>query len=266
MSIAVLLGIGLLMGLFGGLLGIGGSIVMIPALTFFYGEDQHLYQAAAMICNFFVAAASLIGHWKAEAFVFKALRLLIPAAVVGIVGGVALSNSSLFAGGNSFWLARAFGAFLVYVAVYNLMKFRPKPSIDAGSGRKEIAGLGWISGAIGLFTGFGAGLLGIGAGTVSTPLQQIALKMPLRNAMSNSAAMIVSMAWLGAIYKNATLGRHDIELMQSLKIAVFVLPTAVLGGYLGGHLMHSLPKNIVRAAFILLCIAAAVKLLTVKPG
>ena len=84
--------------------------------------------------------------------------------------------------------------------------------------------------------------------------------------MSNSAAMIVSMAWLGAIYKNATLGQHGLEFMQSLKIAVLVLPTAVIGGYMGGHLMHALPKNIVRAAFILLCIVAAIKLLTVKPG
>lgn len=266
MDFLILPGIGLLMGLFGGLLGIGGSIVMIPALTFAYGENQHLYQAAAMICNFFVAGASLIAHRKAEAFVGSILKKLIPAAIVGVLGGVAFSNSPLFAGQNSFWLARLFGAFLVYVAAYNALKLRPgykplvlKPPADVGRH-------GFISAGIGLLTGLGAGLLGIGAGTVSTPLQQITLKVPLRNAMSNSAAAIVSIAWLGAIYKNATLPEHNIPLTDSLRIAVFVMPTAVLGGFIGGHLMHVLPKNLVRIVFIGVCILAAIKLLTVQPG
>jgi len=41
----ILATIGVLMGLFGGLLGIGGSVVMIPALVFEVCENQHLYQA-----------------------------------------------------------------------------------------------------------------------------------------------------------------------------------------------------------------------------
>jgi len=58
--------IGIVMGLFGGLLGIGGSVVMIPALVFLFGENQHLYQASAMICNFFVGGASVVVHKKAD--------------------------------------------------------------------------------------------------------------------------------------------------------------------------------------------------------
>ncbi len=266
MEFVILPLIGLGMGVFGGLLGIGGSIVMIPSLTFAYGENQHLYQASAMICNFFVAAFSLIGHRRAEAFVGSVLKKLIPAAVVGILGGVALSNCRFFAGENSYWLARLFGAFLVYVAIYNGLKLRPgyralAPLPQDESGRSKL-----IAAGIGLLTGLGAGLLGIGAGTVSTPLQQIGLRMPLRNAMSNSAALIVSMAWLGAIYKNVTLAEHNIVLSDSLRIAVLVMPTAMLGGYIGGHLMHTLPKNVVRAIFVGVCILAAIRLLTIRPG
>jgi uncharacterized membrane protein YfcA len=115
-------------------------------------------------------------------------------------------------------------------------------------------------------TGLAAGLLGIGAGTVSTPLQQVTLKLPIRNAMSNSAVTIVCIAWLGAIYKNATLSQHGVEISQSLKMAAMVIPGAILGGYIGGHLMHALPKNIVRGVFIGVCILASIKLLTVTPG
>lgn len=261
----ILLSIGLVMGLFGGLLGIGGSIVMIPALTLVYGENQHLYQASAMICNFFVAAASLAAHWRAEAFVGSVLKRMLPAAVAGIVLGVALSNCRCFEGRNSFYLARMFGGFLVYVAAYNLWKFwsppEPRRKPPASERIREFFSVG-----IGFLTGIGAGLLGIGAGTVSTPLQQLCLKLPLRNAMSNSAAAIVSMAWLGAIYKNATLAEHGIAVGQSIRIALWVLPAGMAGGYLGGILMHKLPKNLVRAVFTAVCLFAAYRLLTVQPS
>ncbi|MBL7214833.1 MAG: sulfite exporter TauE/SafE family protein [Phycisphaerae bacterium] len=257
------------MGLLGGMLGIGGSIIMIPALTVVYGENQHLYQAAAMICNFFVSASALIAHRKAEAFVPKVLVWLVPAAMLGIMGGVMLSNSSIFSGHNSYMLARIFGLFLVYVAVYNsyrlYLSVHPKIEVvRKPMPPKKIAS--FFSALCGAVTGLAAGLLGIGAGTVATPLQQVTLKLPIRNAMSNSAVTIVCIAWLGAIYKNTTLGQHGIEISQSLKIAAFVIPGAILGGFLGGHLMHALPKNVVRTAFILVCILAAVKLLTVAPG
>lgn len=261
----ILLSIGLVMGLFGGLLGIGGSIVMIPALTLVYGENQHLYQASAMICNFFVAAASIAAHWRAEAFVGSALKRLLPAALIGVVCGVALSDCRCFEGENSFYLARMFGAFLVYVAAYNLWKFWSPPEPRRKPPASERL-RGFFSAGIGFLTGVGAGLLGIGAGTVSTPLQQLCLKLPLRNAMSNSAAVIVSMAWLGAIYKNATLAKHGIAVGESVRIALWVLPAGMIGGYLGGVLMHKLPKNLVRAVFTAVCLLAAYRLLTVQPS
>ena len=48
MDYLVLVIIGIVMGLFGGLLGIGGSVSMIPAMVIFFKGDQHLYQAAAV--------------------------------------------------------------------------------------------------------------------------------------------------------------------------------------------------------------------------
>ncbi len=56
--------IGLVAGILGGLLGIGGSLIIIPGMVIYmshtaagyHGIDQHLLQAAAMIVNVFVAA------------------------------------------------------------------------------------------------------------------------------------------------------------------------------------------------------------------
>lgn len=269
MDFAVLFIVGLVMGLFGGMLGIGGSIIMIPALTLLYDENQHLYQASAMICNFFVSAASMIAHRKAEAFVKRVLIWLVPAAMIGILGGVMLSNLPFFSGRNSYLLARIFGAFLVYVVIHNSWRLfkimHPRIEvINKPMPKQPLAAV--FSALCGAVTGLGAGLLGIGAGTVSTPMQQVTLKLPLRNAMSNSAVTIVCIAWLGAIIKNWTLPQHGVAIADSLKMAAMIIPGAVIGGFFGGHLMHALPKNLVRAVFILVCIAAAIKLLTVQPG
>ncbi len=257
------------MGLFGGLLGIGGALVMIPAMVLFFGENQHLYQASAMTCTFFVAIAASVVHRKARILVPGALRQMIPGAVVGVLVGVALSNIHYFAGGNSYLLARFFGAFLLYVAGYNIWGLY-RPIEENNNGRpdetyKTPKGM-LYSGLIGLITGAASGFLGIGAGTVVTPLMQFFLGFPLKRAMSNSAAIILSISWIGAIYKTATLPPHGISIAESLHIAAWVIPSAILGGYWGGHLMHRLPRLWVQLLFIAVCAVSAWKLLTVQPS
>ncbi len=266
MHYLILATIGILMGFFGGLLGIGGSVVMIPALVFAFGENQHLYQASAMICNFFVGAVSVTVHRRADVLVTDVIKWLIPAAALGIIVGVAISNSSAFAGGNSYLLGRLFGFFMVYVVVYNCLIFgRPRggtDGFDISRTRRSVP----LTILCGLLSGIAAGLLGLGGGTVCVPAQQFFLKMPLKRAISNSAATIASIALIGAFYKNITLSQHNIAIAESLKIAMVVVPGAVVGAFLGSRGMHKLPGNIVRAVFILLAALACYKLLTVAPA
>ena len=265
MDYLIFAAIGTVMGLFGGLLGIGGSVVMIPALVLAFGENQHLYQASAMICNFFVGTTAAIVHKKADVLVLDVIKWLVPAAV-GIIIGVAISNSSAFARGKSYLLARIFGIFMVYVVVYNCLKFRRRSSragdFDISGIRRSIP----LTVLCGLLTGIPAGLLGIGGGTVCVPLLQLFLKMPLKRAISNSAATIASIALVGAFYKNITLAQHSIVITESLRIAACVIPCAIVGAFFGSRAMHKLPSNVVRVVFILLCTLACYKLLTVAPA
>lgn len=259
--------IGLTMGVFGGLLGIGGSAVMIPALVVIFGENQHLYQASAMICNFFVSASASIVHKNAKVLVPEVLRWLVPGAAIGIIAGVAISNSSIFARENSYLLARIFGIFNIYVIVYNCLKFRHKPR--GGIDGMDISGIRksrFLSLICGLAMGIFAGILGIGGGTICIPAQQLLLKMPLKVAICNSAATIAAVALIGAFYKNATLFEHGVELLASVKIAACVIPCAIIGAFVGGKLMHKLHANVVRVIFILLIAIASYKLLTVPAG
>jgi uncharacterized protein len=47
-TIGILVLIGLMAGIFGGVFGVGGAIVMIPALVYFLGVDQHTAQGTSL--------------------------------------------------------------------------------------------------------------------------------------------------------------------------------------------------------------------------
>jgi uncharacterized membrane protein YfcA len=47
-TILILIMIGIMAGVFGGLFGIGGGLIMIPALVFFLNTDQHVAQGTSL--------------------------------------------------------------------------------------------------------------------------------------------------------------------------------------------------------------------------
>jgi uncharacterized membrane protein YfcA len=273
LEMAVLAMIGTVAGLLGGLLGIGGSIVMIPGMLLLFGarhgqEGQHLYQAAAMIVNFFVAGSSAIKHYKAGAMVWPTLKSMIPLAICGSIAGVWISNLPTFSGSGTIWLSRLFGLFMLYVAVYNTWRMVRGPRAqDTVTPPAERIG-GWRAGLVGIPAGLSGGLLGIGGGVVNVPLQQIALRIPLQRSIANSSACIVFVAAFGAVAKNLTLSQHfgpngqPFAAVQSLTIAALLIPTAFVGAYVGAHLTHTVPLGWLRVAFACLMLYAGIRLIT----
>lgn len=291
-------GLGLVAGTLGGMLGVGGSVLMIPGLVFILGRptgvEQHLYQAAAMIANVAVSVPAALRHKKAGAMTPAALRWMLPAALVCVVLGVWLSNLSVFAGRDGgTWLGRLLAVFLLYVIVVNMQKLRrpaPAPTYGesntsatgepsgGGSGKTEIeeedsGGSGATPGrglTVGAIMGTIAGLLGIGGGAVAVPLQQTLMRLPLRRCIANSSAVICVSAAIGAVYKNATLsqwpvaesvsGGEPVTWVQGLTIGLLLAPTAWAGGRLGASLTHRLPLRTIRVAFVALMVVAAWKM------
>jgi uncharacterized membrane protein YfcA len=98
------------------------------------------------------------------------------------------------------------------------------------------------------------------------PTQQVFLRLPLKRAISNSAAAIALLTVVAAVYKTATLPQHGIAPMEAVKIAAVVIPGAIIGSFLGGKGVHKLPGKVVRVVFIVLMALACYKLLTVAPG
>ena len=259
-ELIILLVLGFSAGVLGGMLGVGGSIIMIPVLTLLLGKNQQLSQAAAMIINACIAIAAVQRHQRVRAVRWDFWRRMIPAGFVFIVIGVTVSNII-----NHSMLERLFGLFLVYVICINIR-------ILLGRGKPQVDGqchAGWLSASIiGSIMGFTAGLLGIGGGIIAVPLIQRLTKLPLRQCIATSAAVMCVTSIVGAATKNIslpTLAEDGVNLnlnyIDSLIIAACLIPTAILGGVIGAGFTHTLSLKWIRLTLILLLVAACAKYL-----
>lgn len=108
--------LGVLFGVVGGM-GLGGGIVLIPALTLFMGISQHEAQGMTLFAYLPMAAAALVSHFRQKSVSLKPALFL---TLFGVVGG---------AGG--YWLAAAieedplriiFAVFLIVAAVLRVWR------------------------------------------------------------------------------------------------------------------------------------------------
>jgi uncharacterized membrane protein YfcA len=257
-----LLALGLAAGALGGMLGIGGSILMIPVLTLLLHRNHHVSQAVAMIVNVFVSLPAVFQHHRVKAVRWDIMRRLLPFALGFILIGVLASNRI-----DGEMLEKLFGAFLLWVIWTNIYElFARTPESEP---HEQCATWPRIA-LVGSITGFMAGLLGIGGGIVAVPLLQRICRLPLRQCIATTAALMVITATIGSIVKNATLvqltdqpGITPQSWKDSLLIAACLAPTAMLGGLFGGKLTHALPLAWVRVAFIVLMSWASLNMLGV---
>ncbi len=250
----MLLPVGLLAGASGGLLGIGGSVVMIPAMALLFGRDQeHLYQATAMIVNFFVVAPAVVRHGQAKATFRSMTRLMIPGAIVGALAGVFLSELPVFRGAGQGYLQVLFALFLGYVIGHNLWRlWHTRQSADMNESDSARLSKPLIFAIAGLPTGILAGLLGIGGGVYAVPAQQVWFKVPLRNAVANSATTILWLSVVGAVAKNASLTLHGHSWSHAVLMAACLIPTAMAGSWYTAGKVHQWPVGVIRIAFVAL--------------
>lgn len=261
MDYLLLIIVGFVAGVSAGLLGIGGSVVMIPGLVLIFGGgQQHLYQAAAMIVNFFVIAPAVVRHRQAKATLWPVIRLTIPSSIIGAVAGVYASDMPVFRRGGQGYLQIAFALFLVYVVLYNLWRLQRGPVVRRTDGRGPLRFSSvLIVLLVGLPAGLLAGLLGIGGGLFAVPAQQMALKIRLPNAIANSAATILCSSIVGAAVKNYHLSEHGFTVSQSVMLAACLIPSAMIGSWVAAAKVHQWPVAAIRVVFVVVLAYSAVK-------
>lgn len=244
-------GIGLLGGSLGGLLGLGGSVFIIPALTLSFGANQHLYQAAALVTNIFVAVAATLRHRGRGTIRRDIVPVAITAGSVMAIAGVLVSNMI-----PAKPLMAFFGVFLCYCMTTELIALvRRRPDHDEAS---QPVTPKWMAASIGGIGGFAAGLLGIGGGAIMVPLFRKFARLPVKQAVACSAATMIGACVIGAIAKNLSVeslrapSGELLTLQASLLLAALLSPSAMLGGNLGALMVYRLPIGITRCILALL--------------
>lgn len=86
--------IGMIAAAFGfiGGMGLGGGIVLIPALTILFGYDQHAAQAATLLAFLPMSAAAIIVHLKAKRIKYKQAGLAAAAGAGGAYLGAVIAT------------------------------------------------------------------------------------------------------------------------------------------------------------------------------
>jgi len=181
--IVELLALGMVAGFLAGLLGIGGGMMMVPAMTWLLaqrgvdsGMAVKMAIATSMATILFTSISSVRAHHRLGAVRWDIARRLSP----GIVLGGLASGAGAFALIKGQGLALFFAAFIGYMALNMLRDKKPKP------GREMPGALGTTS--VGAGIGFLSGLVGAGGAFMSVPFMMWC-NVPPRHAVGTSAAL-----------------------------------------------------------------------------
>ena len=92
-TILILVAIGMLAGVLSGFVGVGGGVLIVPALIYAFGMSQHEAQGTSLFVLLLpVGILAVNNYWKAESLNWK-FGLII--AITFVVGGYVGSKLSL---------------------------------------------------------------------------------------------------------------------------------------------------------------------------
>lgn len=253
--------LGVVTGLFSGLLGIGGGIIVVPTLAYMFYRDHmpptfimHVAVGTSLAIMMLTTLRSLwshLAHPGREEFLGIA-KLLIPTIIVGVVLGGVLAD---FLHPNL--LKIIFGAVVLLIALRLFF------SNEKNIATKQLPASGWMRIA-GLIMGMASGLLGIGGGTTVIPYllyYQTAMRIAVRVSIvlgfviaiigattyyfSGTQAVLPPHCW-GYIYWPAWLG---------------VSIGSVLFAPIGAELSYHLSSHILKRVFALLMLGIGIHML-----
>ncbi|MCM2320987.1 MAG: sulfite exporter TauE/SafE family protein [Pseudomonas sp.] len=232
--------LGLLLGAVGGLFGIGGGLIAIPALGLLFGLDQQLAQGTALVM---VVPNVLLALWRyhqRNRIDWRhALLLGVSSFVLAWVG------AAVAVGLDAETMRRGFVGFLLALAVWNLTQVFLRSAAGPTELRHPWPWLGVLGGGAGLL----GGLFGVGGAVLATPVLTLVFGVSQVVAQGLSLALAAPSTAVALL----TYGMHGhVDWLTGIPLAV--------GGLLsiswGVRLAHALPQHLLRmlfTLFLLLC-------------
>jgi len=253
------LALGAISGFVAGLFGVGGGLLLVPALLFLFDAQRfpadqlmHLALGTSMAIILFTSVSSMRKHHQHGAVNWQVVRRITPGIIFGTAVGAMLASSISTKGLGIF-----FTIFVYFAASQVLLDARPRPS------RQLPGNIGMT--LAGVITGCISTLVSIGGGTITTPFL-LWCNVPIRNAIGTSAAIGFPIAVGGFIgYVVTGLGITSLPEKSLgfvyLPAMLWVAIASVLFAPFGAKATHRMRTDVLRKMFALLLLALATKLL-----
>ena len=235
--------LGLLVGLFSGLFGVGGGIILVPLMVLLMRADQKQAQATSLVVVALGASSGAITYAVGDSVSWASVPFLIAGGLLGSwIGTVVVKKAQVR------WLQLLFAALLVVTALRigldSLLR-----SNDVIADFSPLVALGLA--ASGFVMGLLSSLLGVGGGIIVIPLLVAIFGFPQQLAAGTSLVTMIPLA-LFAAFRLTRSGFT--QWMRGLQIGGGSIPGAV-----GGALLAlALDPGLVQIGFgVLLIVAAA---------
>ncbi len=238
--------VGLISGLLGGMLGIGGGVITVPYLYFFYlytdafpNQAMQFAVCTSLAVAWITSAVATYFQIRKKAIVGSALRWMAPTLLIGCVSGSILAHTMA-----SPLLGILFGILATSLGIYFFFPKLPPLNIAPAPNKS----LSLFSLGIGLLSS----LLGVGGGSIAFPVL-LGYGLPAKNASATSSSATLISAAIGTTTyliltwnmqtSSTTLGYIDIPAL------IFIGLGAAITTPLGVKLVHSLPLSLIKRIF-----------------
>ncbi|RFU21734.1 sulfite exporter TauE/SafE family protein [Geodermatophilus marinus] len=232
MLIALTVSLAVVVGLALGLLGGGGSILMVPLLVYVAGMDAKEAIAASLVVVGVTAAVSVVGHARAGRVRWRTGLLFGLAGMAGAFAGG-------FIGGHlpGTVLLVAFALMMIATA---FAMIRGREAIDPSRAHAELPVLPVL--AEGVVVGLVTGLVGAGGGFLVVPALALLGGLPMGVAVGTSLLVI-------AMKSSAGLAGYLTTVPIDWVLTGAVTVAAVAGSLVGARLVGRIHADALRQAF-----------------
>lgn len=258
-SLLIFMAVGSVAGVLAGLLGVGGGLIIVPALVAVFEYQHlpsqhilHLALGTSLASIVFTSVSSVRAHHQRGAVLWPTVQRMAPALALGTFAGAWLATRL-----PSLGLKWGFVAFAYLVAAQMLLGYRPKAGRDL-PGAMGLSASGALIGGVSSF-------VGIGGGSLSVPFLSWC-NVSMTSAVGTSAALGFPIA-IGGLLGYAVNGASAVQL-PTYSLGFVYLP-ALLGvamasmatAPIGARLAHRLPVATLKKCFAALLIIIASRML-----
>ncbi len=251
--------LGVAAGLLAGMLGVGGGLVIVPALLWLFVQQgfdgsvlMHLALGTSLATIVLTSLSSIRAHQRRGAVVWPVVGRLTPGIVLGAWLGAAIAHLL-----PTHTLRTLFGVFELLVAAQLALELSPSPHRQL-PGSSATAAVGGVIGTV-------SAIVGIGGGTLTVPFL-VWCNVELRRAIATSAACGLPIALAGAIgfvvsgWQHPALPPASSGYLHWPALSGIAL-TSMLMAPLGARLAHTLPVATLKRLFALFLALLGIRLL-----